>query len=102
LYRQLLLEMGKYLNEMEVSRRSVKIMMLEWPPSIEEWLAGTCGAWTKADQLTMSRLGMESARRNAPQRDKTRAEQLFRRMLEVSDCRSNKISTSRDAIRTIN
>jgi hypothetical protein len=65
LYRQLLLDIGKYLSEMEVPQRFIEFMMdttsaeirwltndeaesMEEVPSIAEWLAATCEAMIKS------------------------------------------------------
>jgi hypothetical protein len=61
LYRQLLLDIGKYLDEMEIPHRFIEVMTdtssndIRWltrdqaismsgVPSIVEWIAATCGA----------------------------------------------------------
>jgi hypothetical protein len=117
LYRQLLLDIGKYLTEMDVPRRFIEVMMdttstdirwlncyeaisVEEVPSIAEWIAATCGAMTKSEKGIMLRVAIETdvMKRNVSQRDRMLREQLEKKSQEINLCGARKLSKARDAI----
>jgi hypothetical protein len=113
----MLLEIGKYLTEMEVPRRFVEIMTdtsskdMRWlsfeeaksindVPSIAEWIALTCGAMSESEKNTMTAIAVEIYwPKDVSQRDRMLYDQLRKRSEEESVCRFRKISRARDAIR---
>jgi hypothetical protein len=116
LYRQLLTDIGNYLVEMEIPRRFVEIMtdtssndirwlnydevpLMEEVPSTAEWVALTCGAMSKAEKDTMSKIGTEIAwPKNVSQRDRMLHDTLQKRSIEIGRCAQKKIWKARDAI----
>ena len=120
LYGQILLDIQKYLTEMEVPRRFVEIMMdttsseirwlklqeaeVEEVPSIAEWVGVTCGKWTKSEFDTMNKIGfeMDQLKRTVSERDRMLREMLEKRYTEWERCRLQKILGARDAISNIN
>jgi hypothetical protein len=96
LYRQLLLDMDKYLVEMEIPRRFIEVMKDTSPadiywlsrdqaysmsdvPSIEAWLAATCGSMAKPPMAIPN----------------------FEKFWEGLGCQNRKIRISRDAIKEV-
>jgi hypothetical protein len=117
LYRQLILDIGKYLTEMEVTQRFIEIMMdttstdirwlnydeaslVEKVPSIAEWIAASCGAMSKSEKDAMLQIGVEidQLKKNVTQRDRMLREQLDKKSSEISMCGTKKIWKARDAI----
>jgi len=116
LYRQLLLDIDKYLTEMEVPRRFIDVMMdttsteirwlsydeavsVEEVRSIAQWIAATCGAMTKAEKDTMRTIDLEIAlKRSVSQRDRMLLEQLEKKSGEINICSAKKLWKARDTI----
>jgi hypothetical protein len=117
MYRGLLVDINKYLSEMEISPRFAEFMIdtsskdirwltwdeaetLEEVPSIHEWVATNCGAMSKNETTTWLMLGAEVDQFNKilSPRDRMLYEQLDNRWRKISSCRSTKIQQARDAI----
>ena len=117
LYRQLLSEVGTFLDEMEIPRRYVELMTdtasndvrwlnldeansLETAPSIAEWFASTCGAMSRSEEEARSKIALEMGlRKNVSQRDRALHERLEKKWAEIYRCKIMTISRARDAIR---
>jgi hypothetical protein len=75
---------------------------LEVPPSIAEWVAASCGAMSKSEQDTLSKIGAEIAwTKNVSQRDRALHDQLQRKYSELRRCTIVRIFRARDAIRDL-
>jgi hypothetical protein len=120
LYRQLLSDIGRYLAEMEIPRQLIEIMTstsskdLRWltyeeadsiedmPPSIAEWVASSCGAMSKYEKDTMSKISAEIAwPKNVSQRDRMLLDQLEKKRSQIVRCVSDKIRMARDGIKEV-
>lgn len=113
LYRQLITEVGRYLENMEVPRAIVErstitasvdmywisasqAEAMQRPPSIAEWFAASCGALGSADRRTMDVLTSKTKQSFSAQ------EQTFwttynRRFREIMTCELKKLHNAKDA-----
>lgn len=97
LYRQLLMNINSYLNEMEVPRRFIEVMTdtsssdIRWlngyeasamrdVPSITEWIGTACGKMSPAERSNISQ-----------------NKELLRRWDTITECEAKKITAARDA-----
>jgi len=120
LYRDLLLEIDKYLAQMEIPRRFGEMMTdtsstdIRWlsrdeadslyrVPSVAGWLIASCGALTETEKTTMDTFGREIRERNnnASQRDRMLYDQLSKKDLEIGQCEERKLAKARSAIKEI-
>lgn len=115
LYRQLLSDIGKYLNEMEVPPRFIEAMTdtssrdMRWltfdeavsmrkVPSIAEWISTTCGMMTKEQNDTHAML---LGRKGLSHQQQMLFDLLDKKWTEMNACTRNKIRKARDAINEI-
>jgi hypothetical protein len=121
LYRQLLSDIGRYLDEMEIPRRFIEIMTntsskdVRWlspreaqpspkednrPPSIAEWLASSCGAMTKSEKDMFDPWHVY---RPSPynQQGWKLQDQLTTKRRQIDDCETKKIQLARDGIKEV-
>jgi hypothetical protein len=120
LYRQLLSEIDRYLAEMEIPRQFIEIMTntsskeIRWltyeetdsigdmPVSIAEWIASNCGAMTKSEKDTMSKISADiSFPKNVSRQDRMLQERLKTKQIQIRDCTWDKIEMARDAIKEV-
>jgi hypothetical protein len=120
LYRELLAEIGRYLEEMDIPRKYRDLMSdtslndirwltfdeadaLVYPASIRTWIAASCETMSKEEDDTYFDLeyplpGSVADSGNRSPRDQLLYEVLKKKFRETSTCQRTKVLRARDAI----
>jgi hypothetical protein len=120
LYRQILKDIGAYLQDMEIPQRYIDAMTdtasneIRWVtekeaevmhevPSITEWEAASCGRFTKSETDQMMQLANKAIMPSggfhfSSSQDESLYRTLVQKYATIRTCGNNKITSGRDAI----